>query len=252
MRPLKSGDNALEKAVASFLRDSLAARYALDNIRRYRAFDGLPDTTVTALHDFGLRHIYPDWEERCFQDEAFERLMALLDAPLRLAPLTAATLKSLVRFGRHLPRAVDAGKQVIQAFEATRSLERDLVDVIRAQEPCSVEEPELRTCAAAGFAELGTRRYEHFIENIVALLVLLSQRSLLETGASVMKDIATAMEKRPSLYDEAEREGMRYAVAVMSEGRALFDTLDPAAVENAIGAIPTVERDWFDSIVRSA
>ena len=250
MRPSKSGDNALEKAVASFLREALAARYALKNIRRYRAFDDLPDATVTALHDFGLRHIYPDWEGRCFQDQAFDALMALLDTPLRLAPLTAATLKSLVRFGSRLPGAVDAGKRVINAFEATRTLEEQLLAEVRALHPQSLEPGNMLHCVSAGFAAMGRNRYDLFIGNIVSLLNLLAQRSLLETGVSVMGDIAAAMEKRPALYGEIERAGMRYAVQVMSEGMALFDTLDPAAVEDALRAIPEMERDWFDSVVR--
>lgn len=250
MNPLKSGDEPLEQAVASFLRNALANRYALENIRRYRAFDGLPDENIIALHEFGLRHIYPAREERRFQDQAFDALLALLDNPLRLAPLTAAALKSLVRFGSHLPKAVDAGKQVIAAFEATRTLEQELLDQIRTQKPPSLKEEDILQCASAAFIAMGKKRYERYIENVVSLMELLTQRRLLNTGASVLGDIATAMEKRPAVYTEIERAGMHYAVDVMSEGMALFDALDLQAVEEALGAIPEVERDWFDRICR--
>ncbi len=252
MKVLRSGDNTLERAVSVFLREALAERYSLENIRRYRAFDVLPDTTIIALHDFGLRYIYPEWEERCFQDQVFERLTALLENPLRLSPLTAVALASLFRFGRDLPQAVDAGKQVIGAFEAARMLEKQVLTQIRLQNPPSLKPDDLRTYAAKGLAAVGKEQFDVFVANVVSLMQLLSQRNLLRTGASVMRDLGVAMEKHPALYDEMERAGIHYAMDVMSEGLALFDTLDMHAVEEAIKAIPEVERNWFDTIVRQA
>jgi|GEM_PF-733936 len=251
MSPLKSGDNALERAVAAFLREELDLRYELENVRRYRAFDGLPDGKIYALRDFCLRHVYPEWETRRFQDQAFEKLLALLDAPIRLAPLTAVALKSLFRFGRDLPRAVDAGKQVMTAFEAMRGLEGDLVQRVRGQEGAAdaghIVTPETMKQA---MTSMGRRAFDGFVQNTTALMELLAQRSLLATGTSVLGDIARAMEKRSDLYDQIEREGMRYAASVMEEGMALFDTLDPADVAEAIRGIPEVEGDWFDRITR--
>lgn len=248
MKPSKSGDDALHRAVSAFLREQLDARYAPENIRSYRNFNALPDETVRALREFCLRHIYPEWKGRRFQDRAFEKLMALLDNPLRLAPLTAVAMKSLFRFGRDLPRAVDAGKQVIRAFEAMRELESRLVEQVREQgDGVVTPDTVLRAMVA-----MGREEFETFIGNTVSLLELLTRRSLLTTGVSVLSDIAGAMEKRPQLYDEMEREGMRYAASVMAEGMALFDALDPAAVEKALRTVPQVERDWFERITRTA
>lgn len=252
MSPLKSGDNALERAVTAFLREQLETRYALENMRRYRAFDGLPDGKVHALRDFCLRHVYPEWETRCFQDKAFEKLLALLDTPLRLAPLTAVAMKSLFRFGRDLPRAVDAGKQVMAAFEAMRGLESSLVERVREHAPARGECPVSSEAVRQAMAAMGRHEFEGFVQNTTALMELLAQRSLLATGTSVLADIARAMEKRPDLYDELERKGMLYAASVMEEGMALFDTLDPAEVAGAIRGIPEVEGDWFNSVTRTA
>lgn len=245
----KSGDDALERAVAAFLREQLDTRYALENIRRYRAFDGLPDGKVHALREFCLRHIYPEWESRCFQDRAFEKLIALLDNPLRLAPLTAVAMKSLFRFGRDLPRAVDAGKQVMTAFEAMRGLENNLVERVRERGQRELVAPG---AVIQAMAAMGRHEFEGFIRNTTDLMELLSQRRLLATGTSVLSDIARAMGKRPEVYEELEREGMQYAASVMEEGMTLFDNLDADAVTGAIRAIPEVESDWFDSVTRMA
>ena len=48
----------MAQAVAAFIRNSLAHRYALENIRRFSAFDTLPVQTLTALHDFLLFRLF--------------------------------------------------------------------------------------------------------------------------------------------------------------------------------------------------
>lgn len=250
MKPLKSERDPLAQAVAAFIRDSLAHRYALENIRRFPTFDALPDQTLKALHVFLLFHLFPDWEERLRQDRYFEKLLALLDNPRRLAPLTAVALKSLFRFGRELPKAVEAGKRIISAFEATRGLEYTLTELIREQNPSSLEPGDVAVAAAHAMTIMGKSQFTAFVADMVSLMELLAQRSLLETGASVLGEIIDAMGKRPESYDADERDGSRYALRIMSEGMALFDALSPTAVEKVLATIPEVEIDWFDSVIR--
>lgn len=251
MKPLKSEGDPLAQAVAAFIRDALAHRYALENIRRFPAFGALPDQTLKALHDFLLFRLFPDWEERLRQDCYFEKLLALLDNPRRLAPLTAVALKSLFRFGRELPKAVEAGKRVISAFEATRGLEYTLTELIREQNPPSLEPDDVAVAAAQAMTIMGKSQFTAFVADTVSLMELLAQRSLLKTGASVLGDITDAMRKRPEAYDDDERDGSRYALRIMSEGMALFETLSPAMVGKVLSAIPEVEIDWFDSVTRN-
>jgi hypothetical protein len=252
MNPLKSGNNLLEKALVAFLRDSLKQRYGLDNIRQYEGFNAIPDASVEALQNFGLRYIYPEWEMRQFQDQAFEKLLALLTNPLRLSSLTAVALKSLFRFGSDLPKAIDAGKQVIRTFEATRTLENLLLSRIMEQDLPSLKNEHVTSAVAAALKMIGKAEFEDFVTNMVSLMELLAQRSLLTTGASVLGDIAAAMEKHPKTYDEMERAGTKYAVEVMTEGMALFDALENRAITEAIQTIPEVEHGWFDRMISMA
>lgn len=239
--------NNIEQCVIAFLRDALAQRYTLSNIRRYEGFNGLSDDEVEALRAFGLRYIYPDWEGHRFQQVAFDKLTALLDHPGRLKPLTAVALKSMWRLGRQLPRAIDAGKQVIEAFAATRALEGRVIDHVKRLQRDG--EPPSEELIIKGLCCVTEEEFEAYVETMVTLFRLLAHRSLLAGGASVLADIAAAMEKRPRSFDDDECAGVRYAVEVMNEGIALFDSLDEAAVEAAVGAAPLVERDWFHRIM---
>ena len=239
--------DALEKVVSVFLRNALAQRYSLDNIRRYSGFDALSDTQIAALRNFGLCHIYPEWDERCFQQEAFLALRTLLDTPMRLKPLVAVALKSMYRFGHNLPRAIDAGKEVVHAFEAMHDLESRLIaslqEIFQAKENLDCAE------IIQGIRAIPREAFEKFIDDMVTLMGLLAEHSLLDTAYGVLQDIGAAMEKRQDYYRDIERDGVRYALQVMKEGLSLFDALDEAVIEEAIAEIPKVERDWYDSAI---
>ena len=237
----------IEKAVTAFLRNALSERYAADNLRNYAGFDGLADAQLKRLRTFGLRYIYPEWEDRCFQQRAFDALTRLLENPMRLKPLVAVALKSMFRFGRHLPRAIEAGKQVIRAFEATRTLEATIINALAA------DSEEVTEAVIAQKLKAVTREtFESFITDMVALMTLLAERSLLDTGYQMLKDISIAMEKRRDCYEEIEYSGMRYALQIMEEGMVLFNDLDDNVVKQAIAAIPQVEQDWFDRITQES
>lgn len=250
MTPSISSDDVIERAVVDYLRKSLADRYSLQTIRRYRGFSGLSDEHIQSIREFGLRYIYPEWETRCFQNKVFEKLMALLASPLRLSPLTATALKSFLRFGRDLPKAVEAGKKVINAFETTRSLEYRIVQEIKDRNLIKKNSLCREISITVALAAIGREEFETFVGNLVALMNLLAQRRLLETGAAVLHAIAVAMDKRPDLYDETERKGVHYAVEIMNHGLAIFDRLDERAVKEAIQAIPQVEHEWFERVLQ--
>lgn len=237
---------SLEKNVAAFLRDALAQRYSVENMRRYAAFDGLSDKQINQLRAFGLQYIYPEWEARCFQRRAFDALIELLGSPMRLKPLVAVAMKSLWRFGRQLPRAIEAGREVLRAFEAMQHLENTLIASMHNDDTGdgAPSDESIRQ----GLATIPSETFEAFVNDMATLMQLLSDRALLDTGYSVLKDIGAAMNKRTEHYKDIEREGMNYALQVMDEGMALFDDLDDAAIEAAITAIPQVERDWYQRI----
>jgi len=240
-------DDTLGKIVSAFFHDALAQRYGLDNIRKYAGFDALSDAQITALRVFGLHHIYPAWEERCFQQEAFNALRALLDNPMRLKPLVAVTLKSMYRFGHKLPRAIEAGKEVVHAFEAMHDLEARVIAALRKTSPA--KEDLERAEIIQGIRTIPREAFEKFIDEMVALMRLLAEHSLLDTAYGVLQDIGAAMERRQEYYSDIERDGVRYALQVMKEGLSLFDALEETAIEKAISEIPKVERDWYDSVI---
>ncbi|MCK5860927.1 MAG: hypothetical protein KAH38_00490 [Candidatus Hydrogenedentes bacterium] len=234
-----------EKIVAAFLRDTFSQRYDLENIRKYARFDALSDAQIIALRDFGLRYIYPEWEERCFQHTAFTALTTLLNTPIRLKPLVTAALKSMWRLGRKLPRAIEAGKKVIHAFEAIQHLETHVIAELREKFPTTdvLEEKEI----IQGIAAIPREEFEDFINDRTALMQLLAERSLLTAGCKLLENIGDTMEKRSDYYSRTERDGLRYAVQVVQGCMTLFEEFDDMAVQKAIAAIPQVERDWYDS-----
>jgi hypothetical protein len=241
-----SGDNPVERRVVELLREGLARRYEKEQLRQYREFDGFSDASLKDLQTFGLRYIYPDWEERAFQIRIFTKTMALLKSPQRLLALSKVTLKFLLRYGAQVPRAAQAGLQVLQAFDGTRKLEEQLfrhVEALRLAERI-IEEGEAGLAPA--LAALTKETFKEYLEGLRTLATHLAQPRLLEAGETVLREIARTMEKRPDLYDEEEVQGALYAVQVLGEGRTLFQSLPEDQIDKAVAVIPKVEMDWIE------
>lgn len=252
METLSSGDKALERRILNLLRDGLSERYEISQLRKYPEFDGISEDSLEALRLFALRHIYPDWEGRDFQIRVFKKTRALLASPSRLLSLTKAAWKSFLRFGKQVPRAAQAGVQLLQTFEATRDLERQL---FRHAKELNLEERILKEGAAGlapALAALSPTEYKAYLQGLAALGELLARPELLAVGESVLREMAKAMEKRPDLYDSDEREGAAYAVKVLAEGRQLFHSLPADQIATGIAAIPKVEMDWLQEAARMA
>ncbi|MFA7693546.1 MAG: hypothetical protein GX117_09870 [Candidatus Hydrogenedentes bacterium] len=241
----KSFDDPLTLVVNDFIRESLKFRYSLENLRSFHSLDSVPNHTLLAVHHFLIHRLFPEWEERCRQDAYFEQLQQLLNNAMRLAPLTAVALKSLFRFGRNLPKAVNIGKLFIKTFEATRSLEKAMTEaLVKRRETHNSESMDASVTQA--MLDVGRERFLLYVDDIVALMELLNERSLLQTSLSVLTDIVGAMEIRRDAYSTTEIEGGNYAIRTISEGIALFDTLSPEMVHSLLSTIPKVETAWFD------
>lgn len=236
---------SLDRLVVGFFREQLADRYAVGNVRRYPVFDTVAEDRIDALRAFGMEHIYPEWERRILQDDAFARLAALMADPARLTALTAVALKSLWRLGRRIPRAFDAGRLVVESFHQLRRMEYEFADHVRR---LGLEEAALRegeNVLREALFDFPPERFDAFVQTVVSLLRLLADRSLIAAGLALFEDVARVMETRVNLYSAEERAAVQYALSVMREGTALFDTLDLSTIDLLLQGVEQVETDWF-------
>ncbi|NLN92133.1 MAG: hypothetical protein GX130_02340 [Candidatus Hydrogenedens sp.] len=245
MNTSRSADEALERRILTLLRDGLSQRYATAHLRNYAEFDGFSDESLDRLRHFALRHIYPDWEERDFQIRVFKKTKALLASLSRLLKLSKATWKAFFRFGPRISQAAQAGLQLLDSFEATRKLEAQLFNHVKELGLEVRIMNEGISGLAPALAALSTAEYEAYLQGLTNLADLLTRPELLEAGESVLREIAQTMENQPDSYDEEEREGARYAVKVLAEGRSLFDSLPTELIASGVAAITKVEMDWL-------
>lgn len=245
MKALPSEDKQLEKQIHALLREALGRRYELAHLRKYSEFDPVPDNTLETLRLFGLRHIYPDWEQRAFQIRIFQKTQTLLQSPTRLMALSRTALLSLFRFSAQVPCAVKAGMQVISAFDATRKLEEKIFSHARRLNLEDRIEKEGMGGLAPALAALVPEDYETYLQGLTALVQILIQPRLLDAGESILGEMARAMRKRPGLFDEEERQGAQYAAEALAEGRKIFNSLPTDVIAGAAEGIPHLELDWL-------
>jgi hypothetical protein len=243
--------DALRERVLTFYREELRGRYALSNMRRFRAFQHISDEQITVLRDYFLDHIYPPPSQRQALDDAFDRLNDMLFSPSKLRPLMGAAISSLWRMGTRLPAAVNAGKSAIEAYRDTRRLESRLVEEARAAK-LSAADAKDRERMLHLLMRVPEKDVMALIDDVLRLFEALTQVEMLKVAASFLETCEATMAKRPDLYTPEDLKGIALGRAILEGGLALFDNMSVKDLQDIVRGLREVELDWYGRIKKEA
>ena len=244
-------DDAVWRQLLEFYRSQLRERYQIENLARFPGFEAIPSQQIDRLREFFLCRIYPPVAQRREIDAAFERLTAILHAPRKLQPLMRGGFASAWRLGARLPQAIAAGRACFDAYRETRRLEDHLLREARQRglQPGHTQDPATMYALLAQFPEHEVRR---LIADVVALFHALENPGLLETALEFMRLCEQTSMKRADLYGPEDTAAFRMGVAVLEDGIALFNRLDPQRLPALVRGIEQVELDWYARVKQAA
>ena len=237
----------LKEAIIEFYRREIELRYELDNVRRFHAFDRVPDATILNLRTYFLEHIYPPPQDRRQLDEAFDHLGQMLRSPKQLQPLLGTAFTSLWRLGRKLPGAISAGRSTFDAYSETRKLEGYMYTAAlrRGFKKAEVDDRLSMLTLIDGIPEKHVRR---LIKDITNLFHSLTNVKLLSVSHQIMTRCREVMEDHAEVYDESDRAGISLGIELLASGLNLFEDMDASLFSPIIAGIQQVENDWYDRV----
>ncbi len=248
-------DNQLESAIVGFYREEIRRRYQLEQLRKVREFDTIPDAMLEALSDFFLERLYPTMEVRAQMDAAFDDLSHLLRSPGRLRPLMGAALASMLRLSFHLPAIISTGIATVDAIKETRKFEAGLMAVADTIRPELEEVVGRRKCSPkyrrtmlrliAGVPESTVRG---LIDDVIRLFGALSDVKMLSGMLHLMERCLHVMESRGDVYTDKDRESLALGLEVLRGGHDLFLQLKPRDFPKILKGIERVETTWYESV----
>tara|TARA_R110002167_G_scaffold84877_4_gene230491 strand:- start:2561 stop:3133 length:573 start_codon:yes stop_codon:yes gene_type:complete len=189
--------------------------------------------------------MYPPNEKRAALNEAFDSLDDFIKHPQKLVSLLVNAFKIMFKYGRHLPKIVQAGLGAMKTFRAATNFENNLVnEAIKngVQAPFDTEKIE------ALIKLLPRIEIESFIESSKNLFEVLHDKELIKKIKEVIQHLIDSMQKNSTVYSKSQIKGLQIGLEMITEGDALFNQLSEKEQQNLINLITDIEKSHLERI----
>lgn len=227
-------------------RKAINDRYQFENIEQnYDVPESFDSEKVDLFRDFFLNYIYPEPAKREELNAAFENLDDYIKYPSKLLHLILDSTRLIFKYGRHLPKILNAGLKALRSFRMANEFEDKLVghaQSLKLKPPFGEEDVN------ALIRELKEEEIERFIKNNEALFGTLHDRKLVAKILEVVEFLIGKMKKNTDTYSPAEIRGMEIGHEIIQGTNELFDQLTDEDQKLLFEFVIQLERDQLEAI----
>lgn len=241
-------DDPLFPALLESYRGSIRFRYSKEFLKTVPELKPIPQETVDKLLVFFLEHVYPTLEKRKALDEAFGALAGFIREPAKIWGILGNLAMAIFRFGRMFPQALRAGLSALHSYTTAHDLESRLMDAMRP----FVKEHQRNPTEAEFRIFLSTipeREAKSFRGDVIKLFSIFGNMELVDRVTLILADVLQRMEKKPNLYQKADRDGVSLGIEILKLGRSLFWEMSLLEIKNLVEGIEKVERCYWEGAI---
>jgi len=200
--------------------------------------------TADDFRNYFLNYSYPKPEKRQALNESFQSLDNYLKNPEKLLRIIIDSRGILFKFGRHLPKILNAGIKALKAFRTTNKLEEGLVEkaTINALEPpySAKEIHKLIT-------KLSKNQIENHIKNMYNLFDILRDTKLVSKIKQVLDHLISKMKDSPNTYAKDEIKGLEIGNEIIVNADAIFRKFNKNEQLEVFNFIIKMEREIVEN-----
>lgn len=205
-------------------RKVISERYTYDNLKKVKEIPAsFDEAKITAFRDYFLTYLYPAPERRAELDEAFDQLDNYIKNPSKLFSILKDSMSLLWKYGRHLPKILQAGLQTLKSFRAGNQFEAKL---IAAAQDLNLSPPYAKENIESLIQSLSPAEIENFIKSNELLFENLHDRTFVKKVEDIINTLISKMRKKPNVYSPAEIRGLEIGQEIIYHGNGLFDSLN--------------------------
>ena len=242
----KATDKEILDGVIIGFRNLINDRYQYANISsKYDIPESFDEVRVARYRAFFLEQVYPHPEKRELLDAAFDSLDNYLKHPEKLVRILFDSAAIVFRHGRSIPRLMSAGIKAFKSFRIATDFEDKLVRKAKSSgklPPYSSEDVNSFITA------LRRKDIDEFIVNTKALLELLYDRALVQEIIQIIKELIARMQKSRNGYTDAEIDGLKIGLDMLTDGNMLFDQLSKEDQRRIFDIIIGIEVDVLEAL----
>lgn len=233
-------------AIITAYRELINERYQYENLT---ALHDLPPAfdraRMAQFRRYFLEYIYPDPAKREELDEAFQSLDNYIKQPEKLIRILKDSLSLVFKYGRYLPKILQAGLKALRSFRAGNRFEESLVEqALQADFEPPYNQLEIKQL-------LGTipmSEVNAFVENNEGLFAVLYDRKLVGKIKEIVQHLIDKMKKRPDVYTAVEIRGLEIGRDIIVEGDKLFDELNPTEQRQVFEYAVKIEKEFLEGL----
>ncbi len=221
-------------------------RYQYDSLHQKY---GLPpffnEDRISLFRNYFLDYIYPPPAKRAELDEAFQSLDGYIKQPAKLLRILLDSGRLIFKYGRHLPKILNAGLKALRSFRTATKFENKLVQQAIASNiapPYSIEDINEFT------KQLPKVDLEAFIDSSQNLFETLHDRVLVKKIIEIVEHLITKMQKRPDIYTPLDIRGLAIGRDIIKNGDLLFDQLPKEGQQQLFDLVIRLEREVLDTL----
>ncbi|MCB1143508.1 MAG: hypothetical protein H7A24_11530 [Leptospiraceae bacterium] len=229
-------------------RKSLILRYSEEKIENFPDLNALDRGTIDKLIHYFLELLYPPYEERKHLDNAFQSLNNFVHSPTKLFGVIGNLPYAIMRFGKMLIQALQAGISALRSYLAAHKFERVLYIKAKPLIDQGLDISEEKVFNSL-IAQIPKKDADEFREQVIKLFEVLSKRELLEKVQDVMQHVIEKMESKPRLYSQQEVAGIKLGYGIIEKGKELFMNLNEHEIRIILRGIDFIEKEFYESAI---
>lgn len=206
------------------------------------AFD---ERRIARFRHYFLTYIYPDANKRDELDEAFQQLDEYIKHPQKLLQLLKDSFTLVFKYGRYLPKILQAGLRALRSFRAGNQFEKKLIQ--QAQE-LGMQPPYQNTDIKQLLGAIPMSEVEEFIAHNEQLFAVLYDRKLVGKIKEIVQHLIDKMKQRPKVYSAEEVRGLEMGRDIIVEGDKLFDELNTIEQQQVFEYAVKIEREFLEGL----
>lgn len=241
-------DKILEAIIIGY-RKWIRERYDFNSLSGKYEMRTLTEPKIEGLKSFFLDYVYPDISKRNELNEAFESLDGYIKNPRKLLNLLSTSARLLFKYGRDLPKILNAAIKTLRSFRAANVFESQLAKAAKAANavpPYEIDQMK------EFVATLSREDIDNFINGTHDLFAsLVNDRKLVKKIKALVSELVSKMKAKPDVFSSKEVKGIELGLELIVQADALLETLSAEEQEYIVEMVVAIEEGVIAEVFSS-
>jgi len=227
-------------------RNVIKEKYDYQNLKKRSDIpSAYTEEVASKIKNYFLNYSYPEPKKRQELNEAFQSLDNYLKNPEKLMRLVIDSASIVFKYGKHLPKILNAGIKALKAFRRASKLESGLVkNAVLSKQKAPYSNQQINDL----IAELSQEQLEEYMSSIYNLFNILCDTELMLKIKKILSLLIGKMEKRPAIYTVKDVNGIKIGQEIIVEADAIFNNIKGKKQQQIFDFIMKMEKEILEVV----